>query len=146
MNRSAFLLAQLGSFSSERFAARVHEVGLTPAEAGILRQLGARPGISQRELASLVGVTPSRLVGLIDSLAARELVRRERSATDRRNHELTLSAQGRAVLAELRGVAEAHEDDVLAPLSTNERERLAALLGKLADGHALSAELHRDTA
>jgi DNA-binding MarR family transcriptional regulator len=143
--RTAFLLSQVGSLSSALFADRVRSLELSPADAGVLRQLGRNPGLSQRELADRIGVAPSRLVGIIDSLSSRGLVARARSTHDRRNYELVLSDEGHSLLAALRDEAERHEDELLAPLSTVERARLAELVERLARGHGLSTELHRET-
>ncbi|MGO4105546.1 MarR family winged helix-turn-helix transcriptional regulator [Leifsonia sp. YAF41] len=142
--RTAFLLSQLGALASARFAERTREIGLTPSDAGVLRLLGRTPGLSQRELADRLGAVPSRIVPLIDSLESRGLVGRERSSTDRRNYELTLTDAGRAILTRLRSIAEQHEAELLAPLSPEQSEQLESLLAQLAGGAALDADLHRD--
>jgi len=140
--RTAFLLAQLGAAAADRFGERVSELGLTARDAGVLRVLGRTPGISQKDLAHLLGTVPSRLVALIDDLQARGLVERTRSEADRRNNELALTAEGERMLGELRVVAEAHQADVLAPLDPQEQQAFAALLGKLAGASGLSADAH----
>jgi DNA-binding MarR family transcriptional regulator len=142
--RTAFLLSQLGALASSRFAERTREIGLTPSEAGVLRLLGRTPGVSQRELADRLGAVPSRIVPLIDSLESRGLVGRERSSTDRRNNELTLTDAGRALLRTLRVISEQHEAELLAPLTPEQSEQLELLLAQLADSAALDADLHRD--
>ena len=91
----AYTLTQLGTLAAQRFSDRVAELGLTAPEAGVLRLLIAQPGLSQRELATRLGSAPSRVVVLVDSLESKGLVRRRRSATDRRNHELRLTDDGR---------------------------------------------------
>ncbi|GAA3876781.1 hypothetical protein GCM10022381_19170 [Leifsonia kafniensis] len=142
--RTAFLLSQLGALASARFAERTREIGLTPSDAGVLRLLGRTPGLSQRELADRLGAVPSRIVPLIDSLESRGLVGRERSSTDRRNYELTLTDAGRAILKQLRVIAEEHEAELLAPLTSEQSEQLELLLAQLAGGAALDADLHRN--
>jgi DNA-binding MarR family transcriptional regulator len=143
--RTAFLLSQLGALASARFAERTRELGLTPSDAGVLRLLGRTPGLSQRSLADRLGAVPSRVVPLIDSLEARGLVARVRSSTDRRNYELRLTAEGMLVLGELRGIAERHEAELLAPLTSEQSAQLGSLLARLASAHALDADLHRGT-
>jgi len=138
----AYTLTQLGTLGAQRFSARVGELGLTAPEAGVLRLLAAAPGLSQRALASRLGSAPSRVVVLVDALEAKALVRRERSATDRRNHELRLTDDGVAMLARLGTTARAHEDDMTAPLSERERTQLATLLEKLRDAHGLDPMVH----
>ncbi|WP_223692564.1 MarR family winged helix-turn-helix transcriptional regulator [Leifsonia poae] len=140
--RTAFLLTQLGAHAADRFAARVAEIGLTPRDAGALRALGRSPGISQRELAGRLGTVPSRLVALVDDLENRGLVERVRSAKDRRNYELQLTDAGTALLAQLRTVADAHQDGLLKTLDDDERLVLSRLLAKVAAGAGLGPDGH----
>ena len=142
--RTAFLLSQLGALASSRFAERTREIGLTPSDAGVLRLLGRAPGLSQRSLADRLGAVPSRVVPLIDSLAARGLVARVRSRTDRRNYELRLTAEGSKVLRTLREIAEKQEAELLAPLTSEQSAQLGTLLARLSGAHALDTDLHRD--
>lgn len=142
--RTAFLLSQLGALASARFAERTRDMGLTPSDAGVLRLVGRTPGLSQRSLADRLGAVPSRVVPLIDSLEARGLVARERSKSDRRNYELRLTAEGRKMLVALRSIAEQHEAELLAPLTSEQSTQLGNLLARLAGAHALDADLHRD--
>jgi DNA-binding MarR family transcriptional regulator len=142
--RTAFLLSQVGSFASSRFAERTREIGLTPSDAGVLRLLGRTPGLSQRSLADRLGAVPSRIVSLIDSLETRGLVERVRSSMDRRNYELRLTSQGDERLAELRRIAEEHEAELLSPLSREQATQLEELLSVLAGSAALDPDLHRE--
>ena len=119
-------------------------MGLTPSDAGVLRLVGRTPGLSQRSLADRLGAVPSRVVPLIDSLEARGLVARVRSKSDRRNYELRLTPEGRKMLVALRGIAEQHEAELLAPLTSEQSEQLGSLLARLAGAHALDVDLHRD--
>ena len=64
----AFLLAQIGTHAGELFAERLKPLELVPAEAGILRILAASSGISQQALAQMLGMYPSRLVAVIDTM------------------------------------------------------------------------------
>lgn len=143
--RNAFLLSQLGALASSRFAERTREIGLTPSDAGVLRLLGRTPGLSQRSLADRLGAVPSRIVPLIDSLEERGLVERVRSSTDRRNYELGLTGEGVKMLRTLREIAQEHEAELLAPLTSEQSAQLGTLLARLAGAHALDTELHRDT-
>ncbi|WP_410554495.1 MarR family winged helix-turn-helix transcriptional regulator [Arthrobacter globiformis] len=138
-------MSQLGALAASRFAERTREIGLTPSDAGVIRLLGRAPGLSQRSLAERLGAVPSRVVSLIDSLQERGLVERVRSSTDRRNYELHLTDAGQRVLHDLRGIAEKHEKELLAPLSGEQAAQFELLLAQLADGHGLDPDLHRDS-
>jgi DNA-binding MarR family transcriptional regulator len=144
--RVAFLLAQLGSYVGERFERQVRELGLTPSEAGVLRLLARRPGLSQRELAHRLRAQPSRMVALIDGLESRGYVTRRRSDTDRRNYELHMTAAARPVMRQLRALAERNSDELLSELDETERTALADVLTRLSRTHGLDEDLHRDSA
>ncbi|TAM66202.1 MAG: MarR family transcriptional regulator [Microbacteriaceae bacterium] len=140
--RIGFLLTQLGTLAATAFAAKTRELGLTPAEAGVLRIVGRQPGINQRELASKLGAVQSRVVTLIDSLEGAGLAARSRSATDRRSQELRVTDAGRSLLLRLRSVAEAQEAELADGLDDAERSQLAALLLRLSAIRGLDADVH----
>src|ERR1700740_1659861 len=90
---AAFLLAQLGAHAAHRFGERIKVLGLAPPHAGILRIISSTPECSQQALAERLGILPSRMVALIDELDAKGLVKRRRSAEDRRSYSLALTRQ-----------------------------------------------------
>ncbi|MDT7546237.1 MAG: hypothetical protein QOE99_2347 [Actinomycetota bacterium] len=133
----ALLLAQVGTHTARRFAARVAELGLTPAHVGVLRLVGQRPGLSQQALAESLGVVPSKVVLLVDDLEARKVVERRRDPTDRRQYALHLSADADEELARVRDVVRRHDEDITAGLTATERKQLLALLSKVAAAQGL---------
>ena len=140
--RVGFLLSQVGAFAASKFAERLAVINLQPGDVGILRMIATTPGMSQQDLASKLGVGPSRVVALIDDLERKGLVARQRSIVDRRNHELRLTDAGRDVMAKMRGIGAAHENDVVQALTAEERLTLGALLGKVAESHGLTQDVH----
>jgi len=76
------------------FGERVARLGLSAPDAGVIRIIASNPGISQQALAAHLGVLPSRMVALVDSLEEKGIVERRRSATDRRNYALALTERG----------------------------------------------------
>jgi DNA-binding MarR family transcriptional regulator len=139
---AAFLLAQLGAHAAGRYAGRIAELELDPAQTGVLHLIAREPGRSQQALADRLGVAPSRVVALVDGLESRGLLERRRSATDRRTYELHLTDRGHSLLQRLRAVAKAHEDDVTTALSAGERMLLVELLSKVADQQGLTPGVH----
>ena len=73
-------------------------LGLNRPHAGTLRLVASMPDCSQRSLADRLGILPSRIVVLIDELEAMELVRRERSPSDRAQLQTCADAQAPASL------------------------------------------------
>jgi DNA-binding MarR family transcriptional regulator len=139
---AAFLLAQIGAHAAQRFGERVGEVGLSRPQAGILGLVTANPGISQQQLARLLGMLPSRVVALVDEMEESGLVRRQRDAADRRRNSLVLTTQGKAALQRVATVARAHEDDVCAALTATERKQLTELLERIAEQQGLTPGVH----
>jgi DNA-binding MarR family transcriptional regulator len=139
---TAFLLAQVGAHAAGRFAERVGQLGLTPADAGLLRMIAGRPGRSQQSLAADLGVVASRVVTLIDNLEQKGLVERRRSTEDRRHYELHLTADANRLMGEMRHVATAHDDDICSALDHDQRALLVTLLELIADQQGLTPGVH----
>ena len=138
----AFLLAQLGAHAAALFAERIRPLQLTPPQAGVLRRLAQFPGQSQRELADALGMHAPRLVRLIDELEGRGLVARDRDPDDRRNYAISLTDEGRRLLAELGRVARQHEHAITTGLDDDERAQLLGLLRRLAQEQNLRPGVH----
>ncbi len=139
---SAFLLAQIGAHAAARYAERVATIDLTPAGTGLLRLVAQRPGRSQQDLATALGVVPSKVVGLVDDLESHGLVERRRSTTDRRNYALHLTEHGMRVLGQIRDLATAHDAEMTSALTDQERSSLGVLLQKVADDQGLTPGVH----
>ncbi|WP_275294515.1 MarR family transcriptional regulator [Amycolatopsis sp. La24] len=139
---SAFLLAQLGAHATQRFAERVADLGLTPPQTGLLRAIARRPGESQQALAAELGTPPTRLVALVDGLEQQGLIERRRNPQDRRLYAVFLSDKGQETMAALAKAATAHEDEMMAALSTEERSVLRDLLARVAADHDLTPGVH----
>lgn len=139
---AAFLLAQLGAHAAGLFAERIAGLDLTPAQAGLLRLLARTPGRSQRELADDLGMPPSRFVPFADELEERGLIERRKNPSDRRLYALHLTEPGVRLLAELREVGAAHEQQVCQALSPDEHQQLSVLLRRMAEQQKLSPGVH----
>ena len=125
---AAFLLAQIGAHAAARYAERIAEHGLTAPQTGILRLLRGRPGISQQQLAEILGMLPSRVVAFVDELESAGYVARVRDGADRRRNSLELTVEGKAMLRTIGTVARAHDTEICAALSEAEHKTLTALL------------------
>ena len=79
------------------------------------------------------------MVSLVDQLESAGLAKRRPSATDRRARQVTITAKGRQRLQRARGLGEQVEDEVLAGLTTDERDELMTLLRRA----LASAPAHR---
>jgi len=140
---NAFLLAQIGAHAAACFSQRVAELDVTPAQAGLLRLVGREPGQSQQAIAAKLGIPPSRLVLLVDSLEDRDWIERRRNPHDRRHYALYLTDLGTRFLGQQLGpVATAHNDEICAGLDEAERVQLQEFLERIAAHQGLVPGVH----
>jgi DNA-binding MarR family transcriptional regulator len=136
-------LAQIGAHAAARFAQRVAELDMTPAQAGLLRLVAWEPGQSQQTIAGKLRIPPSRLVPLVDDLEERGLVARRRNPDDRRYYALNLTDTGTKFLtAELGPLGAAHDREITAGLDEAERAELRGLLERIATSQGLVPGVH----
>ncbi|MCZ2846521.1 MarR family winged helix-turn-helix transcriptional regulator [Modestobacter sp. VKM Ac-2978] len=94
----------------------------------------AAEGISQRELADVLGLDPSQIVLLVDELTAAGLVERRPSPADRRNKLVLGTAAGQAVRTAAARDVELALAGELTDFSAGERQLLQELLTRLVFG------------
>lgn len=140
--RGAFLLSQLGYHVASRANELLAPLGLRTPHYGVLMQVSREEGLTQQQLADSLGVHRNAMVGLIDELEGRELVRRERDTRDRRAHRIRLTDRARVLLDEADAVIDGLEREVFDGFNRDERARLVALLGRAAERANLRAGIH----
>jgi len=128
------LLAGLGRDATARVRRAMRPLGLGAQQFLVLTQLQVLRQTSQAELAQALGIDRSNLATIAADLCDRGLVERNRHEADRRRYVLRLSQAGEELLRRTKGAIAAAEDDLLAPLDGDERQRLYTLLRRLADG------------
>lgn len=128
---TGFLIGRLGWIAQKRFSERIAAVGLTPRAWGALNVLDKEGAITQHALCRSIGMDPSSMVAIVDELEAQGLVERRRNPQDRRAHALHVTELGRTTLGQGRKLASQAQEELLAPLSQEERDELHALLLRL---------------
>ncbi|MGH2851287.1 MAG: MarR family winged helix-turn-helix transcriptional regulator [Solirubrobacteraceae bacterium] len=129
---SGFLLSRLGfGFKSEGIA-RAEEAGFEVYDYGVLAMLAEGVRQTQATIADALGVDPSRLVALLDSLEERGLITRQRDPQDRRRHVVSITDAGTRALGQLRELIVEFENEFFAPLDGQARAQLHELLTRLA--------------
>lgn len=108
--------------------------GVTPAIIGAVTLVAEHPGISQAELARLIGLERATVGTTVARARAAGLIRRDDAHDDARRYVLSLTPRGQKMLAALRGRIATHETHVGGHLTPAERRRLRALLHKLVYG------------
>ncbi|MDN0196588.1 MarR family transcriptional regulator [Streptomyces sp. S.PNR 29] len=128
-----------------RFTRRVHRiqkrhiercgVGVTPAQSRLLRTLAhydSPPRMA--DLAERLEVVPRAVTTLVDGLEASGKVRRVPDPANRRVIRIELTDDGHKALRELHGARRSAAEEILAPLTDEQREVLGGLLDTLVDG------------
>ena len=128
-----------------RLTRRVHRIqkrhlqecglGITPAQSRLLRTLAhysSPPRMA--DLAERLEVVPRAVTTLVDGLESSGKVRRVPDPTNRRVIRIELTDDGRGALRELHGARRSAAEEILAPLTDEQREVLGGLLDTLADG------------
>jgi DNA-binding MarR family transcriptional regulator len=128
-----YQLAQATIITSASFE---QEVGrpfeLRPVEFTLLQLIMENTDVSPTRLAHALAVKTSGITVWIDRLAARNLVMRERSATDGRARHLRVTAEGKSLVKKaVHGLLQA-DHKLLQHLSPGEQKILIELLRKVA--------------
>jgi DNA-binding MarR family transcriptional regulator len=121
-------LANVRTFSAATTALSEH--GMTPRGYSVLELLQSGPR-SQRDLAHLLQLDPSRIVALVDQLENAGLVERRPHPDDRRVRQVETTPAGEAAYTVAREATESTLDAALHALSPRERETLAGLLERI---------------
>ena len=132
LKSSGFLLARVGIGFKTQALAKLEEWGFDPYDYSVLAILAEGAREAQATLADTLGLDPSRVVAVLDSLERRELVERQRDPHDRRRHVVSITPSGKRQLSRLRTTMKELEDEFFAPLDAETRERLHELLLVLA--------------
>ena len=86
--------------------------------------------VAQQQLCISMHLDPNNCVLLLNEMEAAGHVRRTRDPADRRRHIVEITDEGRVALARTDEALNTVEDQVLGPLSAEERETLRDLLGR----------------
>jgi len=125
-----------------RLTRRLHRIqklyleplGITPAQSRLLRTVAHyEEPPRMADLAARLEVVPRAVTTLVDGLEAAGRVRRVPDPTNRRVVRTELTDAGRDTLRELRSARRGAAEDMLAPLTVEQREVLGGLLSALVD-------------
>lgn len=104
------------------------ELDITPAQFSVMKLVSANAGLAQVRVAEALCIERARLVQMLDKLETRGLIKRTRSARDRRSHALHLTADGAAMLERLIALMGEHERRVVEKIGTKGKAELLRIL------------------
>lgn len=131
----SWLLTQTASHAGRLVADGFSSVGARGYHYRLLVALKELGPASQAALGRRSGIHLSDMVAAINELAEHKLVERAPDPSDRRRNVISLTAAGRRQLRRLEKRLVETQDELLAPLSSEERQRLTELLSRLLDHH-----------
>lgn len=108
---------------------------LTPLEFGALASIEEMPGLDQRRLAERLAIDKVSAGQLVASLERHGWVERIVDSADRRCRRLTLTRAGSKLRRRLLPMMAEAQEQILAPLSSGEREQLIEMLTRVVEAN-----------
>lgn len=127
------LIRRLHQQSTHVFAQKTQAAGfdLTAVQFAALDAIQAHPGTDQAYVAEVIGYDRATIGGVIDRLEKKGWIARVVSERDRRARELSLTDEGRRILAALQPIVQDLQKDILKPLNKEDRERFIRLASQV---------------
>jgi MarR family transcriptional regulator for hemolysin len=126
-----FLVRDVSRLSAKHFQRNARELELSLPQCKVLGYLSRNEGISQARLAELTETDPMTLVRTLDRMQQDGWIERRPDPADRRAHRLFLREAAKPVLQRIWKIADQARNEVLAELSSAEREQLIELLERV---------------
>ena len=126
-----FLVRDVSRLSAKHFQRNARELELSLPQCKVLGHLSRNEGISQARLAELTETDPMTLVRTLDRMQQDGWIERRPDPADRRAHRLFLREAAKPVLQRIWKIADQARNEVLAELSSAEREQLIELLERV---------------
>lgn len=131
MESSFMLIHQVAHLAKYQALKEMESYGLKPNQAGILFILRTEGGLSQRELARKMGVTPPSMTVALKKLEKQGYILREQDAKDQRITRIQISDQGRNCLEGLQSMMWNLENGLYEGISREERQELKRIMLKM---------------
>lgn len=131
MESIAATLSDVSRMLRRAFDARARAIGVTRPQWQVLSVLRRHEGVNQGKLAELLEVEPITVCRMVDRLQEGDLVTRRADPSDRRSWQLFLTDKARALLAELRPLADVMIEEAFEGVSDIERDALRETLERV---------------
>lgn len=132
------LLHHLVHMIQQQAMYRLEKYDLKPWQAGILFAMNSHGGLSQRELAKMISVTPPTMTVAIKKMESQGYITRQPDEKDQRIVRLFITDKGLMCLKESKVVFQELEDELWHGISAEERLLLRRLLIQMKDNVASS--------
>ena len=109
----------------------VTRYGLTGPQLTVLRELSDHSGVSVGELARAIHLSQATVTGILDRLAKRELIRRQRSDQDKRRVQVWLTDTGKQMLIDAPPLLQEEFTDEFSKLEDWEQSQILSALQRV---------------
>ncbi|WP_275488797.1 MarR family winged helix-turn-helix transcriptional regulator [Sphingobium arseniciresistens] len=117
--------------ASAIFAGHFSASGLSPLQFTALVKVRDEGRVSQNHLGRLVHADPATIMGVVNRLSNRGLLRRLPDSNDRRRTQLAITSDGLRLIEDLEAAGHAVTRETLSPLDPGEQAELYRLLDKI---------------
>ena len=131
LTQPSYLASQVSKYGRRRLERVLREHGLALVHSAVLSAVDDLGPRSQQQLADSLDLDKSHLVGPIDDLEERKLVKRTRDPGDRRRNQVALTPAGKSLTDELRREGQRSQRGFLDALSPAEQKTLISLLQRV---------------
>jgi DNA-binding MarR family transcriptional regulator len=133
--RPGYLVRRLHQIHYALFFEECAEFGITPVQYGLLTILSTNPDADQVTLANALGIDRTNVADVLRRLEHGGLVKRRKSADDRRMVLARLTAAGEDMVEKMHPFMVRAQERFLAALTAEEREAFIATLMRLLEAN-----------
>jgi len=126
-----FQLAKASRAGTRFWGQKVSTLNLTAVQAMVIRFLYDKDHISSSDLGKRTDLDSATLTGILDRLAAADLIERRQNKNDRRAIQILLTKKGNTVAKEVSRLMEEANVEFLKVLSDNDQLALRGLIKKI---------------
>lgn len=105
--------------------------GLTPMQFSTMLRVAEEGEVSQNQLGRLAAMDVATIKGVVDRLRAKNLLRSTPDLDDKRRSLISLTSEGRGMIANLERIGTSITETTLSPLNAAEQATLIKLLQKI---------------
>src|SRR4051812_47680434 len=130
-----YLVRRTQQISTALFAEECGDYDLTAVQYAALVAIGLHPQIDATRISRLISLDRSTLGDVLERIEAKGWVVRTGSPADRRVKLLSLSTEGKKLIADVEAAVLRVQERLLGPLNPAERKTFVSLLSKLTESH-----------
>ena len=126
-----FLLAQVSRFHHHRAHELLEKIGLYRGQPRVLDLLQEQDGLTHKELAEALGITPATVTKTIQRMEKAGFLQRKPDADDQRVSRVYITKAGRALHSDLQAVQQQMDSESFRGFSEAERKVMRGFLLRL---------------